>query len=161
MASKLFIKGKQLTGAVANALKINCKDKDGNKSTVQAELNKLNNLCEDNQNNIEERVPFNFGIDGDGNYGYYKADDSFVPFKQAASKGQTVSGVYASSASAFTSHEVTFDELKEIVGISDFTNNHPGTSAVYTLSFTGNKVTMSLYGHGTGNSTISIRAIGY
>lgn len=42
MASKLFVKGKQLTGAVGNALKINCKDKDGNKSTVQAELNKLN-----------------------------------------------------------------------------------------------------------------------
>jgi hypothetical protein len=43
MSSKLFIKGKQITVAVANALRINCKDKDGNKSTVQAELNKLNN----------------------------------------------------------------------------------------------------------------------
>lgn len=41
MASKLFMEGKQLTGAVGNALKINCKDKDGNKSTVQTELNKL------------------------------------------------------------------------------------------------------------------------
>lgn len=43
MASKLFMQGKQITGTVANALKINCKDKDGNKSTVQAELNKINN----------------------------------------------------------------------------------------------------------------------
>lgn len=25
-------------------------------------------------------MPFAFGIDGDGNYGYYRADDSFIPF---------------------------------------------------------------------------------
>ena len=28
-------------------------------------------------------MPFNFGIDGDGNYGYYGADGSLVPFKNA------------------------------------------------------------------------------
>lgn len=52
MASKLFMKGKQLSGAVANALRINCKDKDGNKSTVQAELNKLNNEVSEQNNKI-------------------------------------------------------------------------------------------------------------
>ena len=31
-------------------------------------------------NKIEEKIPFKFGIDGEGNYGYFKADDSFVPF---------------------------------------------------------------------------------
>lgn len=56
MASKLFIKGKQLSGAVANALKINCKDKDGNKSTVQAELNKLNNDVSEQNKNFEIEV---------------------------------------------------------------------------------------------------------
>lgn len=54
MASKLFIDGKQLTGAIANALKINCKDKDGNKSTVQAELNKLNNEVSEQNKNFDE-----------------------------------------------------------------------------------------------------------
>ena len=52
MASKLFIDGKQLTGIIANALKINCKDKNGNKSTVQAELNKLNNEVSEQNNKI-------------------------------------------------------------------------------------------------------------
>lgn len=28
-------------------------------------------------------MQFKFGIDGDGNYGYYGADDSLIPFKRA------------------------------------------------------------------------------
>lgn len=56
MASKLFIDGKQLTGIIANALKINCKDKNGNKSTVQAELNKLNNEVSEQNNKLEPIV---------------------------------------------------------------------------------------------------------
>lgn len=71
MSSKLFIKGKQLSGAVANALRINCNDKDGNKSNVQKELDKI----QDNLNGLR------FGVDGEGNYGYLGADDSFIPFK--------------------------------------------------------------------------------
>ena len=43
MGKRLYMKGNLLTGAVANALRINCKDKDGNKSTVQAELDKIQN----------------------------------------------------------------------------------------------------------------------
>lgn len=85
MASKLFMEGKQLTGAVANALKINCKDKDGNKSTVQSELNKL---YEDNQNEnliAQDGTPFRFGKNDNGEYGYIIADsegaDTVIPFK--------------------------------------------------------------------------------
>ena len=33
-------------------------------------------------NKIEGKIPFKFGIDGEGNYGYFKADDSFVPFSR-------------------------------------------------------------------------------
>lgn len=32
-------------------------------------------------------IPFRFGIDGDNNYGYYKADGSFVPFKSGGGEG--------------------------------------------------------------------------
>ena len=30
-------------------------------------------------------MPFKFGIDGDGNYGYYGADDSLIPFSKSIS----------------------------------------------------------------------------
>ena len=40
-------------------------------------------------------IPFSFGIDGDGNYGYYRADGSLIPFK----KGDELSiGTTATSA---------------------------------------------------------------
>ena len=42
-------------------------------------------LVDENTNNIselDEKIPFKFGIDGDGNYGYYGADDSLIPFKK-------------------------------------------------------------------------------
>lgn len=35
--------------------------------------------------NYAELGTLKFGVDGDGNYGYYKADDSFVPFKSGGS----------------------------------------------------------------------------
>lgn len=31
---------------------------------------------------LNSNLPFKFGIDGDGNYGYYGADDSLIPFKR-------------------------------------------------------------------------------
>lgn len=35
----------------------------------------------DEINALSLKVPFRFGVDGEGNYGYFKADDSFSPFK--------------------------------------------------------------------------------
>ena len=32
-------------------------------------------------------IPFSFGIDGDGNYGYYRADGSLIPFNDLANIG--------------------------------------------------------------------------
>ena len=29
---------------------------------------------------MNKKIPFSFGVDGDGNYGYYGADDSLIPF---------------------------------------------------------------------------------
>lgn len=57
------------SGPAGDASAIKCTDADGNASTVQAEINKLGGL--------------RFGVDGDGNYGYYGADDSLIPFKRS------------------------------------------------------------------------------
>lgn len=37
---------------------------------------------------INNKVPFKFGTNGDGDYGYYKADDSFVPFNRLVYLGR-------------------------------------------------------------------------
>lgn len=55
-----------------NASNVSCSDKDGNNSNVQKELDEQN----------KNLGGLRFGVDGDGNGGYYKADDSFVPFKK-------------------------------------------------------------------------------
>lgn len=39
------------------------------------------NIMDEGIAKLDAKVPFRFGVDGDGNYGYYKADDSFAPFK--------------------------------------------------------------------------------
>ena len=69
--AKTYINGFPVTGSTSYASAVTYVDKDGNKSTVQEEIDKQN----DNLGGLR------FGVDGDGNGGYYKADDSFVPFK--------------------------------------------------------------------------------
>lgn len=52
--------------------------------TVQGQITTLNGQV--NSGNI----PFRFSVDGGGNYGYLKADDSFVPFKSGDSHWKVV-----------------------------------------------------------------------
>ena len=113
MASKLFMKGKQLSGSVANALKINCKDKDGNKSTVQAELNKLNNEISEQDKNMGG---LRFGVDGEGNGGYFKADDSFIPFKR--SNGDILHfNIQSDGAASFVITEEVVKKYSKLIAI--------------------------------------------
>lgn len=129
MASELFIKGKQLSGAVGNALKINCKDKDGNKSTVQSELNKLNK----NIGNLR------FGVDGDGNYGYYGADDSLIPFFLGEVHYLQTFSDYKNSVT-LVEHSYTFTEDYKVVLvymlINDTDNNSDNLMKCYSTKQT-------------------------
>lgn len=68
--SKFIIDGDVVSGSTSYASAISCKDADGNASTVQAELDKMGGLT--------------FGKDGDGNYGYYGADGSLIPFSKSS-----------------------------------------------------------------------------
>ena len=42
--SKMYVNGELVSGSTSNASYVNCIDKDGNKSTVQAEIDKLNSF---------------------------------------------------------------------------------------------------------------------
>ena len=51
---------------------------------------------------MNKKIPFSFGVDGDGNYGYYGADDSLIPFNNSlfigvGSVGMTRTGDSAGS----------------------------------------------------------------
>ena len=85
----LYIKGKQVSGTTNNASAVTCIDKDGNQSTVQSEINKLHNK--------EINLPFEFGIDENGNYGYIKEGaDSVTPFNQMV-KGTSDAAGYSTA----------------------------------------------------------------
>lgn len=71
---KTYINGELVSSSTNYAAAIEYIDKNNNKTTVQDGLDNL----------TENMGGLRFGINGDGNYGYYKADDSFVPFKQTS-----------------------------------------------------------------------------
>ena len=139
MASKLFVKGKQLSGAVANALKINCKDKDGNKSTVQAELNKTNSSLT-NENN----ETFNFGVK-DGVRGYFtdpsRADDSFIPFKLGVFELLKLFSNQSSSSTNASYNTYTFEKdystVLIIIQMHDTDNNNDNYCKVFDSQQSG------------------------
>ena len=80
--AKYIIDGEVVSGSTDTASSIKCKDANGNNSNVQAVLDEQNkNLT------ASDNTKFRFATDGEGNYGYLKADDSFVPFKSGDSIG--------------------------------------------------------------------------
>lgn len=71
--SKVYMNGSLISGSTNYASTINCLDKDGSQSTVQAEIDGLH----DNLGGLR------FGIDENGNVGYIKEGaDSVTPFKK-------------------------------------------------------------------------------
>jgi len=80
---------------------------------------------EDDVDTIEENVPFKFGIDENGNYGYYKEGaDSVTPFKTGGGGG----GLSASSTSSC------------IVGIMPIYESGNATIPVLTATTTSREV---------------------
>ena len=75
---RFMYKDQPYGGASSYATAVKCIDKDGNTSTVQAELDNVQDAIDSVDNKFGG---LRLGVDGDGNCGYYKADDSFVPFK--------------------------------------------------------------------------------
>lgn len=53
----------------------------GDTTELEAKVEELNNNL-----TAKDSTKFRFATDGEGNYGYLKADDSFVPFKKESAK---------------------------------------------------------------------------
>lgn len=70
--------------SIPNGTKINIlDDDDGN--TIQKEIDAINNNL-----TATDSTKFRFATDGEGNYGYLKADGSFIPFKSGVKETVTV-----------------------------------------------------------------------
>ena len=103
MANKLIIDGEVVLGSVDSASSIICKDTNNNNSNVQNELDKINNNIDNINNNIttlNNKIPFSFGVDANGNYGYIKdGADTVTPFK----KGHNIESPKTKISGAVTS----------------------------------------------------------
>ena len=64
-----------------------------NKPNYAEEVVKCQNANLDPNDTYGNNVSLRIGIDGDGNYGYYKGDDTFVPFKIPGGATATIDGV--------------------------------------------------------------------
>lgn len=112
-----------------------------------------------------------FGTDGDGNYGYYGADGSLVPFK--AFKTATKSMNFNVSSGYFGSCSLNFSDVfkEKILGIADFyiTSSVGEVGAFrdsHAFIINGKTVRFTAYGGNAGyntnvNGTLKVTAIGY
>lgn len=122
----VYINGEQVNGCTNYASAVSCVDKDGNQSTVQAEIDGLNeSVSKQNKNLVaDDGTKFRFATDGEGNYGYLKADDSFVPFKGGLFEheiaffgwGRYIPRVIAKSDGTFISKIVDNNDAVDISG---------------------------------------------
>lgn len=87
-----------------------------------------------------------FGTDGDGNYGYYGADGSLIPFKST----QMVAGTFDASGSAVTKVTLGFKPKLLIVGMATnynyvrVYNEEYSTTQQIAASTVGNMTTVDL-----------------
>ena len=93
-------------------------------STVQGQITTLNGQV--NSGNI----PFRFSVDGGGNYGYLKADDSFVPFSSGDSHWHELdTTTYISTGNSFIlpyvdyrdSTSPNYKKLHDFINNTDYT----------------------------------------
>ena len=105
-----------------------------------------------NMNNLEQRIKtefdsvnsslggMKFGIDGDGNYGYYGADGSLIPFKSGSA------GYYLGTGSTFN--------IKELLPDIDYTSLSNSNFIVGAVS--GNSIATARVYRGTEKNTDAI-----
>ena len=84
-------------------------------------------------------MPFKLGIDGDGNYGYYGADDSLIPFK----RGEDIFWCACGSKNSASSDSVTINTVKytkmRIIAIKfNVPSGYSGT--YYTITADGTEI---------------------
>ncbi len=143
---------------------------------VNAQLSEHENAIAANTNAISEQnknltasdnLKFQFATDGEGNYGYLGADDSFIPFKSGCTLLKTIKqgGTYttnkdciivacgagssssnASERSAVTTNGGTLTQLSSVTATDGGRYN---VERVYSLKTNGANVTITAFNHAT------------
>lgn len=89
---------------------------------VQENISELNNNLTTSDN-----LKFRFATDGEGNYGYLGADDSFIPFKSGATLIGTFTGNQTIDVSQYLGTNDTVDNfIVEIVSVNGSTGGMEG-----------------------------------
>lgn len=95
-----------------------------------------------------------FGVDGDGNYGYYGADDSLIPFKRCEIKSQTITITETTGNFSYHWLNFVFNELSKVTGISNIIPVDPdGRQVLRGTSIDGNVVQIT--SHHASNGSVS------
>ena len=90
---KLIIDGIEVGGSSsASSVKYDNTNSTLVSTNVQGAITELNESLNELNSNLGG---LRFGVDGDGNGGYYKADDSFVPFKSGGAFDSFIPSGYA------------------------------------------------------------------
>ena len=127
--------------SIPNGTKINIlDDDDGN--TIQKEIDAINeNLT------ASDNLQFKFGKDGDGNYGYYGADGSLIPFKSGAV--ELHSKVYTSGTLSDT-YTFTEDYEKILVFASSANDSIGNVQFSLVPTIQGTATTLMSYDNSSG-----------
>ena len=128
------------------------------KTDVEKFDSKINNV----NNNLGG---LRFGTDGEGNGGYFKGDDTFIPFKKGITlKSQSITQSGSISKSGTTKKAFTFNELSSVTGVLSVVENstNKGTVLVSGIGIDGNIVSVTLkntYNSGSWDYKYTVTAI--
>ena len=111
--------------------------------------NRLDNTINTLTDNLtaEDNLQFKFGKDGDGNYGYYGADGSLIPFKSGAV--ELHSKVYTSGTLSDT-YTFTEDYEKILVFASSANDTIPNVQFSLVPTIQGTATTLMSYDNSSG-----------
>lgn len=132
-------------------------------STVQGQISDLDTDVTALQGQVNSgNIPFRFSVDGGGNYGYLKADDSFVPFSSGNSHWHELDtslyyNDYGSSyivkyKGYYTTDSPYYKKLHDLRYNIDYTSPSNTTSATYVV---GNIVTINGQSYIANNGSLT------
>lgn len=129
--SKTYINGELVNSSTNYAAAIEYTEKDGSKTTVQDGIDNV-------RKEINNKVPFSFGVDANGNYGYIKdGADTVTPFKKEV---------------PYLYNVPTVDESRNYIYL-DYNNSIAKAKKVLITTTTGTTVFLGV--SGTGVTTIT------
>jgi len=120
-------------GSVLGASDMNNTNAAVNSNTNDVAVLK-NNVNKLNENLSSRNIDFRFAINGEGVYGYLKADDSFSPFKTPLTSWSVNSRYAVNSTTPY--HDFNLSSIfDEVVGVSTATGGSDGSAGCYNNGY--------------------------